>query len=402
MTRTRVLPENYSPTCPSPDSNSNGFSTAPQALGASILAAAMALPGINAAHAEIAPEHGSISLKYMDYRESQPGLNRITSHSPSIMLVAPIAGVWAIEGSLTSDDVSGASPRYHTAITGASKMADVRNAGDVRVTRYFPNGTLSAGAAYSTEHDYVSRAVSFQGSVSTEDKNRTWTFGVGSASDSISPVNGVVVNESKKTVDLLAGVTQVLGKDDIAQVNLTHVRGRGYFSDPYKLLDNRPRDRNQTTLLARWNHHFTATEGTGRFSYRYYTDTYQIKAHTFGAEYVQPLSQGWVITPSARVYSQSAASFYVDPVYDARFGAPFPPNFNFAANDYITEDQRLSAFGALTFGVKVAKRIDTDWLLDLKLERYEQRANWRLFGNGSPGLDPLRATIVQLGITRQW
>ena len=75
------------------------------------------------------------------------------------MVVAPVAGVWAIEGSLTSDDVSGATPRYHTAISGASKMADVRTAGDLRVTRYFPNGTLSVGAAISTGSEADSLAL---------------------------------------------------------------------------------------------------------------------------------------------------------------------------------------------------------------------------------------------------
>ena len=39
------------------------------ASSAMLLTAAMALPGINTAHAETAPEHGLISFKYLDYQD---------------------------------------------------------------------------------------------------------------------------------------------------------------------------------------------------------------------------------------------------------------------------------------------------------------------------------------------
>jgi hypothetical protein len=373
------------------------------ALGGAILAAALALPGVHlAAHAETAPEHGTISLKYLHYEDSQPGLDRISVRSPSIGVMAPIAGVWSIEGSLTSDDVSGASPHYHTAISGASKMQDTRTAGDVRVTRYFPTGTLSVGAAYSTEHDYVSRALSVVGSVSSDDKNRTWTFGAGYAHDAINPVNLIVTGERRITADILLGLTQVLTPQDIAQVNLTYAHGTGYFSDPYKYVDNRPRERNQATATLRWNHHFDGTDGTGRFSYRYYRDSFQIAAHTFGAEYVQPLQHGWTITPSARLYTQRAASFYFDPGYDPVFGAPFPPGYVFGTDRLMSADQRLSAYGARTIGIKVEKQLTRDLQVDVKFESYRQSSGMRLFGSGSPGLADFSARTIQIGLTKQW
>ena len=380
------------PAEPSPPSSGQ------QAMGLAILAAAMSLPGIQLAHAETAPERGVISLRYLDYVDSQPGLTRITVHSPSIMVMAPVAGVWSIEGSLTSDHVSGATPRYHTAISSASRMADDRHAGDLSVTRYFPNATLKAGATYSTEHDYRSRALSLQGSVSSEDKNTTWNFGIGGAADDIHPT-AQNLKDTKNTVDLMLGVSQVVTQQDIAQLTLTHARGRGYFSDPYKSLDFRPRERNQTTMLARWNHHFADAGGTSRLSYRYYTDSYRIKAHTISAEYVQPLPQGWTLTPSLRLYSQTAASFYYDPDYAFLF---IPKGYVIGSNDPISLDQRLSAFGAHTFGIKLAKQIARDWLLDVKLETYEQRGSWMWSGKGSPGLEPFRARSFQLGLSRQF
>lgn len=371
-------------------------------VGQALLAAAMLLPGVGAVHAETAPERGLVGVKYLYYKEDQTGLDRISVRAPSVYVLAPVAGEWSLAASATTDDVSGASPRYHSAVSGASRMSDLRKAGDVTVTRYLPHASISMAAAYSTEHDYRSRALSLQGTLSSEDKNTSWNFGIGGSDDSINPVNNIVRGEGRQTLSVLAGVTRVLTPFDIAQLTLTHSSGHGYYSDPYKLADQRPRSRDQSTAMLQWNHRFTELGGTSRLSYRYYRDSFGISAHTLGGEYVQPLSGGWTVSPSVRLYSQRAAEFYFDPVYDATLGAPFPPGYVFGGTGFSSADQRLSAFGAITVGIKVAKQIGRDWNVDLKLERYEQRGSWRLFGSGSPGLDPMRAVSVQIGVTRLW
>jgi hypothetical protein len=368
-------------------------------MAASILSAALMLPGVQA-HAEAPPTNGVISVGYLDYRDSQSGLDRIKVHAPSVSIMAPVAGVWSISGSLVKDDVSGASPRYHTAVSGASHMDDDRKAGDVALTRYLDRGSVTVGAAYSTEHDYVSRALSLKGSYESEDRNRTWTAGIGHSDDKIDPVNQIVTNERKRTTNFLLGVTQVLTANDVAQLTLGYDNGSGYFSDPYKAFDNRPRTRYETTLLARWNHHVAATDGITRLTYRYYRDSFGVRGHTLGAEYVQPLKDGWTLTPEVRLYTQSAASFYYDPVYDSKLGAPFPPGYN--GTGYMSADQRLSGFGAVTLGLKASKQIDKLWSVDAKVSAYQQRGSWRLFHQGSPGLDALRAQTIQIAVNRQW
>lgn len=371
-------------------------------VGQALLAAAMLLPGIGAVHAETPPERGSVGVKYLYYKEDQPGLDRVRVHAPAVAVLAPIAGEWSLAASATVDDVSGASPRYHTAVSGASRMDDLRKAGDLTVTRYLPQGTVGLSAAYSTEHDYVSRALSLQASRSSEDRNTTWNVGVGGSDDRINPVNHSVQDAGRQTVSVLAGVTRVLTPVDVGTFTLTHSQGHGYYSDPYKLADNRPGARRQDTAMLQWNQRLVAQDATSRLGYRFYRDSFGIRAHTLSAEWVQGLGKGWTVTPGARLYTQRAADFYFDPVYDSRLGPPFPPGYAFGSGQASSADQRLSGFGALTLGVKVAKQIDRDWSMDFKAERYEQRGSWRLFGNGSPGLAPLRAVSLQLGVTRQW
>ena len=377
-------------TKPKQPNSSAAESAARPSVGAALLSAAMALPLAASVHAESAPDRGSISLKHLDYQDSQPGDQRIHVDASALMVVAPIAGVWSVGGTYTADTISGASPAYQT--SALTHMHDRRHALDAEVTRFFANGSFGLGASVSSESDYLSRGLSFKASHTSEDKNTTWTAGIGYSDDAINPTNHIVSDETKRTTDLLLGVAQVLTMDDIVQLSLGGSWGRGYFSDPYKFADDRPRRRDHATLMLRWNHHLGFSDGTLRAAYRYYQDSWRIRAHTLGVEYVQPLAHGWTVTPLVRFYSQSEASFYAD-ANSSSF--PFAPS---SPGNY-SEDQRLAAFGARTYGLKVAKQISADWSVDAKYEHYGQRAAWRLFGEGSPGLAPFNARSVQLGVS---
>ncbi len=382
------------------------MNTARHEKAGAIIAAALALPGVMApglAHADSAPERGEIAVKYLHYQDSQPGLSRIKVNAPSIYVMVPLSPKWSVEGSLVSDSVSGATPRYHSAISGATKrMKDERKAEDVKITRYEERSSYSFGLSHSKEHDYESNAGSLDASFSSEDNNRTWNVGVGFSTDKISSSNDPTLRKHKQTLELMAGVTQAWTANDLVQLNVSHNRGHGYYSDPYKDPDVRPDARNQTILLTRWNHHFDSMNSTLRSSYRYYRDNFGIKAHTLGAEWVQPIGEKFTVTPSLRYYTQSAAKFYYDPVYDPDVGAPYPPGYFTDPPRYASPDQRLSAFGAITVGLKVAMKVTQDWTVDAKVERYEQRSDWRIGGHGSPGLDPFRATFFQVGLSTRF
>jgi len=375
----------------------------PARMGA-VVAAALALPGVwQTAHADVSPESGEVAFKMLHYEDRQPDLKRITVDSPSMYALVPLGPQWSVEGSAVLDNVSGATPRWHTAVSGASTMHEQRRAGDLHVTRYFPRSSYSLGVSISSEHDYTSNAASAGASFSSEDNNTTLNLGLGISRDRIDPVNQIVVGEHKRTSDALVGLTQALGPSDLVQFDLTYSHGEGYYNDPYKLLDQRPRRRDQTAALLRWNHHFDDLDATLRTDYRWYHDNFRINAHTLQFEWVQPVGHGLTFTPLLRLYTQSAASFYFDPVYDATLGPPYPAGYD--PNNpprYLSADQRLSAFGAMTLGLKTEYRIDALWSVDLDVDRYEQRGNWRLGGSGSPGLAPFSATFVQLGVARRF
>ncbi len=382
-------------------------------LGSALAAAAMALPSLQFASAEAPPDHGVVSFKYLHYQDSQIGdgvtvisgassagsSSRMGVNAYSMTALVPVAGEWSIGTTYTSDSVSGASPMYHS--SGLTKMTDLRRAVDVELTRYFSTGTLSLGTSYSKESDYLSRGYSVQGSLSTEDKNTTFTLGGSMNNDNINPVIPPYGDYKKKVYSGVVGITRIFSKSDIVQLNVGYSNGNGDFSDPYKVNDNRPTLKNNVTILTRWNHHFDWTDGTAKLSYRYYSDTFGIRAHTFEGEYVQPLSHGWTLTPLLRLYSQSEADFYVA-VGAAEKADPTTPTPPPANAIYYSEDQRLSAFGAITLGLKVSKQINKDWLVDVNYEEYEQRAEWSVNGNGDPSLAPFGARSIQVGLSRKF
>jgi hypothetical protein len=373
--------------------------TEKSAIGSALLSAVMTLPCVtDSARAETAPERGFVSFKYLDYQDSQVGadgkrVNRIHVTAPSVMAMVPLSSDWSVAGTVITDSISGASPAYHT--SGLGKMRDFRRAVDASATRYLPQGSLTVGMNHSGESDYISRGVSVLATQSSDDKNTVWSAGVGLNRDKINPTNQIVQNETKQGLDLLVGVTQVLGVNDIVQLNVGLYSGSGYFSDPYEVYDERPRSRRHQTLLTRWNHHFDATQSTAKVAYRFYRDSWGINSHTLDTELVQPLGGGWSVAPGLRLYTQTAADFYVnaDPS-----SYPFPPNPP-ANAIHFSEDQRVSAFGARTYGLKVSRQFGLDTRVDLKVERYEQRGAWTLFGGGSTGLDPFFARMVQFGLT---
>lgn len=387
---------------------------ATERLHGSIVAAALALPGVLAAPAaaQEAPTEGSVSLRYLGYRDSQSvqtrypqytgreveRLKRISVDAPSLAVVAPLSSQWSLEGSLLSEEVSGATPRYYSDVSGATVspgMRDRRTAGDLKLTRYFEQVSVGMSAAGSSENDYRSSALAVDTRLWTEDHNTVLNLGLGGASDRIRKIDdrsGAVNWNPRRSFDLMAGVTRIVTRNDVAQLNLTFKGGHGYYDDPYKSFDKRPSKRREAAALLRWNHHVASLGSTLRGGYRYYRDSYGIRAHTLEAAWVQPVLPTLKLTPSLRYFSQSAARFYYDPVadigvYPAPLGNP----------TYSSADQRLSAFGAVAVGLKAELQLGR-WTTDLKIEQYEQRSDWRLGGEGSPGIDPFHATTLQLGV----
>ncbi len=368
--------------------------TRPQGPGASALvAAALALPGIlpAAALAQAVADHGVLELKYLDYRDWQPGASRMTVRSPSLYTLIPLNDTTEFEGSLVYDAMSGASPLYFNTLSGASGLGvtDYRTAGDAKVTKYFGDWALGAAGVVSSERDYLSRGGSLDLRIFSADRNRTYALSVAGANDWIRPTHPEIPPAPRNTLEYLAGITQALSPTQIVQSNVTYSYGHGYFNDPYKLLDKRPGERRIFAWLTRYNQYFAGQDGTLRLSYRYLHDSFGSVSNTLTAAWVQPLAREWTVTPEIRYYTQGSAWFYHNP----------PAGSGFVPGEPYSMDTRLSAFGAFTLGLDVAKALGDGWSADVRADFYRQQSNWRIDG-GSPGILPFSARWLVVGLTK--
>jgi hypothetical protein len=359
-----------------------------------LVSAALALPGVLplAVAAQTAPDQSVIALQYFDYRDWQPGAERMRVRSPSLYVLRPLADDLALEGTLVYDSMSGASPLAFNTLSGASGLGvtDYRTAGDVKVTKYFDRFALGVGGAYSHERDYISRALSVEARIWTAEKNRTFAFGFAGTSDAIHPTDRPTDNGQRRTLDFLFGVTQVLNANALVQSNVTYSTGHGDYSDPYKLLDTRPDHRRTLAWLTRFNQYISSADATLKLLYRYVHDSFGDHSHTFEVAWYQPLPNAFAVTPSLRYYTQSAADFFFGP----------PLGNGLIPGDPYTADARLSAFGALTPSIRVDKQFDHGWSANLSFSYYQQRPNWRLGGSGSGGLLPVSARWISIGVAK--
>lgn len=275
------------------------------------------------------------------------------------------------------------------------------------------NDTLSVGGHVSTEHDFDSFAAHTDFSHDFNEKNTVLSGGVSVEHDLIQPHGGTPVpnsdyalyehedNQTKTVTGALIGVTQVLARNWLTQLNYTLDHSQGYLTDPYRILsvldstgtttgyryEERPdsRTRQSLYLLSKVALGPTVLD----VSYRRGKDSWDINSDTVEAHLRVDLTHAIYAEPLARWYHQTAASFY--DLY-LNGNSPLPA--------YASADPRLAAFVGTTFGIKLGASISPYGEFSLRLEEYEQRPS----DNSSNlpqlqglNLNPsLRATIAQL------
>ena len=259
--------------------------------------------------------------------------------------------------------------------------------------------TLSVGGNFSKEYDYMSLSGNANIARDFNKKNTTLSAGIAYAYDVIEPEGGIpkplaemtidgfgsdefkfAFNETrlksddnKSLIDLLFGVTQVINRQMIVQLNYSYSSVSGYLTDPFKVIsvvdndgfsqrhlyENRPDERTKHAFFAQSKYHFGS--GVLDASYRYMTDDWQIDSHTLDMRYRHLFSNGHYLEPHIRYYSQSAAEFY----------QPFLKQGN-AIPTYASADYRIGELDTYTLGLQYGMPLDNGNRLSMRLEYYHQ------------------------------
>ncbi len=249
------------------------------------------------------------------------------------------------------------------------------------------NDRRNLGFNISREYDFTSISANALWQHDTNQKNTTWSYGINIEADQIDPVGGAPEpltdmddqnkmsgTESRTIVDLLFGVTQVIDRSSLFQINLSLSEADGYMTDPYKILsvvdnttglptdylfESRPDSRSRQSLYGKYKK-MLSNKDIFTASYRFMTDDWGIDSNTFDFSYRFALSRGYYIQPRLRLYQQSKADFYN---YFLRTGE---------SPEHASADYRLGEMEATTIGFKFGKDIDEQQAWSLRLELYEQ------------------------------
>jgi len=252
------------------------------------------------------------------------------------------------------------------------------------------------------------------------------------------------------------GLSQVLTKNALFDVNLGLTHSQGFMENPYKattviflgqdpqqqtadilvgdvhaLLEQRPDTRNQFSVGSQYIHYIEPWDASVHLSYQFSHDNWQINAHSFEAEWIQPIGSGWTVSPRIRYYSQSSANFYTPYLFSNQsfrkiardsqgreiwVDADAPDNgveyfrdqyFNLVDSagqlvdenqvnavtktvqfdakqlpQYFSSDHRLSGYGALSGGLTVSKTFAQGISLEAGVEYYTHAGSLKLGGNG--------------------
>jgi hypothetical protein len=301
------------------------------------LAALAALSLMCVAGAAVLPDDRA-DVFYSSYRGG--GMD-ITGES--VLVRKKFSEQFAVQANYFIDKVSGASVDV---LSNASVIKDERKQKSLSVDYIHDKTQYNLSYTNSTERDYVSNTTHFSLSQDMFGDLTTVTLGFTDSRDKIgenngksyAPIIGWLGHAQSRSYE--AGLSQVVTKNLIAGATLEVITDQGLLSNPYRSIryldPTVPLGYSLGTQIYPNTHTSTAVETRAKYylpyraaasvSYRYFSDTWGIRANTIELGYTQPVSNKFIFEGRVRHYSQNHATFYSDLF-------PFANSQNFEARD---------------------------------------------------------------------
>ncbi len=230
---------------------------------------------------------------------------------------------------------------------------------------------VNYGASISVERDYEAYGGSLTFDKETDDRSLTFTAGIAGSYDTImqssggtpEPLGEISANEgkpkffeagNKRGYEGILGVSRIINRRTVAQLNYTIGSQKGYLTDPYKLIsstdangieveryfESRPDNRQRQTLYGAMVHRLE-NKDTIHLSYRFYWDDWDINSHTVVYRHRREFSGGSFLEPHLRIYTQTAAAFFRHSL-----------EYDQSVPEYASADYRLDEMSSVTLGAK--------------------------------------------------
>lgn len=313
------------------------------------------------------------------------GTEEQTVISPVIVVRWKLSELWTINANLGLDNITSASVDNMDepwpsggggrgdAISSASKQ-DARAYTTVTGTRRVGANNFTIGGGFSSEYDYQSLSAGLGWSRDFAQKNTTLAASLWHFNDTVElyNINGIKEGtDGRTTTALSASLTQVLGRNTVALLDLSASLQSGFLSTPFHevilssgehVAERLPDSRNRYALGMRLNH--ALTDGiVQKAYYRFYDDDWQVGSNTLELEthFRLPTSTEMWLFPILRYHDQTGSDYFGEPEF-----------FNGDEN-FFTADRDLGTFSSQKYGIGWKMLWGQNRSGPLRLDRIEMR-----------------------------
>ena len=312
-------------------------------LWSMVTGAALALPLVSSAG--VLPDDRADAL----YHRYEGG--GVTIHGPSVLVRKKMAEKYAVSANYYQDMITSAS--IDVEVSGASEYKEQRDQYSLGFEYLRGKTTYNLSYTNSEENDYEAQTASFGLSQDLFGDLTTISMGFSRGSDKVGNSTDPTFEQDIDRWSYRVGVSQILTKSLIATMNLEVITDEGFLNNPYRSYRYIDPNDNSRFILAQEVYPRTRTSNAvavnGRYflpyraaiygGYRFFTDTWDIRADTFELGYVHPIKQQWTLEARIRYYQQDHAEFYSD-----LFGRVDEQNF-------LARDKELSTFNSVAFRI---------------------------------------------------
>ena len=282
-------------------------------------------------------------------------------YSPSFSFFKTLTKKFLIGIKMRIDAISaasirkGASPKIKDAVTSASERRvfdDVRYAPTLLGVYDDGDNSFTFGIYYSTERDYIGRSVFLNYVRQLNLQNTALGIGFSQSFDRWHPVfKRTMPRSDRKERKIDLSVTQLLSPTAMVQLVYSNIYSEGFLGSPYHYLLRDKFALFEKLPETRQGHAFAfklvklLNEPTSlNLSYRYYTDSWDIRSHTFDVKLIRDITEDFSLGFRYRFYTQTKAKFTKD-LKAYRL-----------TDRYVAVDYRLSSFHSHTVGILFIKK----------------------------------------------
>ena len=317
----------------------------------------------------------------------------VVANGPAVLVRKSLKDTVSLFASYYVDSVSNASIDV---VTTASPYTETRDETTVGLDYVYHDSLISLVGSTSREPDYIANAASLDVAQDYFGGMTTISLGYSKGWDTVEKHGDPSFSQPANHWQYRLGATQILTPRWLASLNFEVVDDEGYLQSPYRVarvlgaavpeVDPSTRNSRAATLRVTGS---VGERGAVHVQYRYFWDTWDIRANNEEVGYGQYIGSRWLLDGFVRHYSQTQANFYSND-----FSSP---------QTYMSRNRQLSDFHDVALGGDVTYsivRVPARYEIKFTAAYEWMRFNYDNFTNIQTGqLYWFNANVMELYVT---